>query len=231
MKTINVPAKIRAERGTRASRRLRRRGLIPAVLYGASLETLSLLVNPKDILAIINSETGYNSIFTLEVEGHGKQTVLIKDWLFEPVKSTLLHADFYRIAMDKALQVAVPIRTLGEAMGVKLQGGILEIVLREVQVECLPADIPDHIDVDVTELVFGTNIRVGDLKVDSKIKVLSDPNLTVAHLVAVKEEKPEVEAVEGVVAEAPAEPEVIKKGKAVEETEEGAAEAEKAEKK
>lgn len=224
MKSLSVQAKVRTAKGSRASRRIRREGFIPAVVYGAAKETLPLVVNPKEIVAILNSETGHNSIFTLEIEGHGKQTVLIKDWLFEPVKSALLHADFYRIAMDKPIQVTVPIRTVGEAEGVKLQGGILEIVLREVEIECLPADIPDHITVDVTPLVFGTNFRVGDLKVDSKIKILSDANLTLAHITSVKEEKPAVEAVEGAVPEAPAEPEVIKKGKVAAEGEEGAEE-------
>lgn len=230
MKAANVQAKIRTERGTRAARRIRRQGLIPAVIYGASKETFSLLVNPKEILSILNSETGRNSIFTLEIEGHGKHNVLIKDCLFEPVKSTLLHADFYRVAMDKPIQVTVPIRTVGEAEGVKLQGGILETVLREVVIQCLPADIPDQITVDVTALVFGTNIRVGDLKVDSKIKILSDPNLTVAHIASVKEEKPAVEAVEGAAPEAPAEPEVIKKGKVAAEGEEVPEPPEKSEK-
>lgn len=224
MKSLSVQAKVRTAKGSRASRRIRREGFIPAVVYGAAKETLPLVVNPKEIVAILNSETGHNSIFTLEIEGHGKQTVLIKDWLFEPVKSALLHADFYRIAMDKPIQVTVPIRTVGEAEGVKLQGGILEIVLREVEIECLPADIPDHITVDVTPLVFGTNFRVGDLKVDSKIKILSDANLTLAHITSVKEEKPVAEAVEGAVPEAPAEPEVIKKGKVAAEGEEGAEE-------
>ena len=230
MKAANVQAKIRTERGTRAARRIRRQGLIPAVIYGASKETFSLLVNPKEILSILNSETGQNSIFTLEIEGQGKHNVLIKDCLFEPVKSTLLHADFYRVAMDKPIQVTVPIRTVGEAEGVKLQGGILEIVLREVVIQCLPADIPDQITVDVTALVFGTNIRVGDLKVDSKIKILSDSNLTVAHITSVKEEKPVVEAVEGAAPEAPAEPEVIKKGKVAAEGEEVPETPEKSEK-
>ncbi len=231
MKAIHVQAKVRSERGTRASRRIRREGLIPAVVYGASQEALSLVVNPKEIVAILNSETGHNSVFTLEIEGHGKHTVLIKDWLFEPVRSQLLHADFYRIALDKAIKVTAPIRAVGEAEGVKLQGGILEIVLRDVEIECLPADIPDHIEVDVTHLVFGANIRVSDLKVDSKIKILSEPHLTIAHITSVKEEKPAVEAaVEGVAPEAPAEPEVIKKGKVTAEGEE-AVEAPEKEKK
>ncbi len=227
MKTFNIQAKIRTDRGTRAARRLRRQGLIPAVIYGASKETLPLTVNPKDLQAILDSETGHNTVFTLEIEGQGQQTVLIKDWLFEPVNSRLLHADFYRIALDKPIKVTVPVRAVGEAEGVKLQGGILEIVLREVDIECLPADIPDSIPIDVTPLVFGTNFRVGDLKVDSKIKVLSEPNLTIAHITSVKEEKPAAEVVEGAAPEAPAEPEVIKKGKVAEEEVPVAEEAEK----
>lgn len=220
MQSFNVKATVRKECGTRAARRLRRSGMIPAVMYGASKETISLTVNPKDLTTILQSETGHNSIFTVEIEGRGKQTVMIKDWCFEPVKSVLLHADLFRVALDKPLQVTVPIRTVGEAEGVKLQGGILEIVLREIDIECLPADIPDHIDVDVTQLVFGTNIRVGDLPVSSKIKILSDVNLTVAHITSVKEEKPVAEVLEGAAPAAPAEPEIIKKGKAAVEGEE-----------
>lgn len=213
MESFRVKAKVRTELGTRASRRIRRAGLIPAVVYGSSQETLPLLVNPKDLLTILNSETGHNSIFSLEIDGHGKQNVLIKDWRFEPVKSTLLHADFLRIAMDKPIQVTVSVHTVGEPEGVKLQGGILEIVLRDIEIECLPVDIPDHIVVDVSTLVFGTNIRVSDLQVSPKIKILSEPHLTVAHITSVKEEKPVVEVVEGAAPVAPAEPEVIKKGK------------------
>jgi large subunit ribosomal protein L25 len=231
LKAFNVKAQVRTATGSRASRRIRRDGLIPAVIYGSSQKTLSLVVNPKEITAILNSETGYNSIFTLEIEGHGKQNVLIKDWLFEPVKSSLLHADFYRVAMDKTIQVTVPIRTTGEAEGVKLQSGILEIVLREVQIECLPADIPDALTVDVSALVIGKNIRVSDLKVDSKIKILSDPHLTIAHITTVKEEKVVAEVVEGAVPEAPTEPEVIKKGKVAAEGEEVVEEAAPSEKK
>jgi large subunit ribosomal protein L25 len=217
-----------------ASRRVRRDGKIPGVVYGAGKDSLPVTVDPRQVLRILHSESGHNTIFDLALNGERAKAMIV-DWQYEPIKGTLLHIDLKRIAMDKALKVSVPIFLKGEAAGVKQQGGILEQIQREVEIECLPSNIPSHIDADVTHLVFGTVLRVADLPHDPKLKFLTDPNQPVAHIISVKEEvaaTPEAAAAEA--AAAPAEPEVIKKGK--QETEEEAAEApaekpEKAEKK
>ena len=173
--------------------------------------------------AILHSESGHNAIFTLEIKGKAPARVMLRDWQVDPLHGDLLHVDMVRVARDAKLKVKVPIHVTGEAKGVKVQGGIFEFLLREVEVECLPDDIPDHITVDVTELPIGRNLRVADLPVGEKVKVLTDAHRVVAHVVALKaeEEKPAAEVVEA----APAEPEVIRKGKA----EEAAGEEEEAE--
>ena len=217
MPQFNVAAEVRDQRGKNAARRLRMAGKIPAVLYGHNEDAVAVAVNPKELSAILHSQTGYNTIFTLTFQGSGKATaVMLKDWQHDPTKGNLLHADLVRIAMDQTLQLSVPITTTGEAKGVKLQGGIFEFVLREVEVECLPTDIPEHLTIDVSELEIGANFRVSDLNVDSKVKILSDPELVIAHVVAPKEEK----VPEPVEVAAPTEPEVIKKGKVAAEGEE-----------
>jgi large subunit ribosomal protein L25 len=216
------------------ARRVRRDGKIPAVVYGAGKDSLSISVDPRVVTRILNSETGHNSIFDLALNGE-KTKAMIVDWQYEPIKGRLLHIDVKRIALDKVLRVSVPIFLTGEAAGVKQEGGILEQMLREVEIECLPADIPSHIDVDVSHLTFGKVLRVSDLPHSEKVKFLTDANQPVAHVTSVKEEvvvTPEAAAAEaGAV---PAEPEVIKKGK--QETDEEGADAaaekpEKAEKK
>jgi large subunit ribosomal protein L25 len=218
-----VEAQPRTERGKNEARRVRRGGRIPAVLYGAKKQTLVLSVDPKQITRILTSESGHNTIFDLQV-GDERTKAMIVDWQYEPIKGALLHIDLKRIAMDQRLKVSVPIMLKGEAAGVKQQGGILEQVLREVELECLPADIPSHIEADVSELVFGKLLRVSDLTHSGRVKFLTDPNQTVAHIISVKEEvAPTPEAVAAEAAAAPAEPEVIKKGK--QEVEEGEAEA------
>jgi large subunit ribosomal protein L25 len=215
------------------ARRVRREGKIPAVVYGAQKDSLKVSVDPRHVLRILNSDTGHNTIFDLTLNGGERTKAMIVDWQYEPIKGKLMHIDLKRIAMDKVLRVSVPISLIGEAAGVKQEGGILEHMLREVEVECLPADIPSHIDVDVSHLTFGMVLRVSDLPHSEKLKFLTDANQPVAHVTSVKEEvvaTPEAVAAE---AAAPAEPEVIKKGK--QETEEGAEAApekpEKAEKK
>jgi large subunit ribosomal protein L25 len=214
------------------ARRVRREGKIPAVVYGAGKDSLPVSVDPRVVTRILNSESGHNTIFDLTLDGE-KTKAMIVDWQYEPIRGRLLHIDLKRIALDKVLSVSVPIELKGEAEGVKTQGGILEQMLREVEIECLPADIPSHIELDVTQLTFGKVLRVSDLPHSDKIKFLSDENQPVAHVTSVKEEvvaTPEAAAAEA--AAVPAEPEVIKKGK--QETEEEGAEAappEKAEKK
>jgi len=208
------------------ARRVRVGGKIPAVVYGAGGASVPVAVDPRQVLRILHSETGHNTIIDFSVAGGERTKAMIVDWLYEPIKGHLLHIDVKRIAMDKALRVKVPIMLRGEALGVKQDGGILEQVLREVEIECLPADIPSHIDADVSELVFGKVLRVSDLPHGAKLKFLSDANQTVAHVTSVKEEVVATPDAVAADAAAPAEPEVIKKGK--QDAEEG--EAEKPEK-
>jgi large subunit ribosomal protein L25 len=211
------------------ARRVRRSGKIPAVLYGAGKDVASLSVDPRQVLRILHSASGHNTIFELSLNGGERTKAMIVDWQFEPIKGKLLHIDLKRIAMDRKLTVMVPIVLKGEAAGVKQQGGILEQVLREIEIECLPGNIPALIEADVTELVFGKVLRVADLPHSDKFKVLTDENQSVAHIISVKEEvAPAPEAVAAEAAAVPAEPEVIKKGK--QEAEEEAAEEGGAEK-
>ncbi|GGG68971.1 50S ribosomal protein L25 [Edaphobacter dinghuensis] len=191
-----------------AARRVRVAGKIPAVVYGAGQDAVAVAVDPKAITKILHSDSGHNTIFDLNVEGSAVVKAMIVDWQNEPLKGRLLHIDLKRIAMDKAMRVSVPIQLVGTATGVKNQGGILDHVLREVEIECLPGDIPSHLDVDVTGLELHGVIRVSDLPHSGSIKFLGDENATVAHVTAVKEEAPAE-----VVAAAPTEPEVAKKGK------------------
>jgi large subunit ribosomal protein L25 len=218
------------EAGTKnQARRVRQEGKIPAVVYGAGKQSLAVTVDPRVVTRILNSESGHNTIFDLTLNGE-KTKAMIVDWQYEPIRGKLLHIDLKRIALDKVLKVSVPIVLKGEAEGVKTQGGILEQMLREVEIECLPADIPSHIDVDVSHLTFGKVLRVSDLPHSDKVKFLTDANQPVAHVTSVKEEvvvTPEAAAAE---AAAPAEPEVIKKGKQETEEEAEAPAPEKAEK-
>jgi len=205
------------------ARRVRRGGKVPGVLYGAGKDALPLSLDPRQVARILHSETGHNTIFDLSLNGGERTKAMIVDWQYEPVKGALLHIDLKRIAMHERLKVAVPIVLKGEAAGVKQQGGILEQIFRELEIECLPSDIPSSIEADVTELVFGKVLRVADLPHDPKLKFLSDSNQPVAHIITVKEEvAPTPEAVAAEAAAAPAEPEVIKKGKQEAEGEEGA---------
>jgi large subunit ribosomal protein L25 len=213
-------------RGKNEARRLRAGGRVPGVLYGAKKETVAVSLDPKQITRILHSESGHNTIFEVQA-GSEKARVMIVDWQYDPMYGKLLHIDLKRIAMDEKIRVKVPIHLVGEAEGVKTQGGILDQVLREVEVECLPGDIPSHIDADVTALVFGTVLRVSDLQSGDKLKFITDAGQTVAHITSVKEEEvaPTPDAAAEAAAAAPAEPEVIKKGK--QETEEEGAEAPK----
>ena len=227
--TNTLEAQPRTPGNKNDARRVRGEGKIPAVVYGAGQDAKAVTVDPRQVARILNSETGHNTIFDLTLDG-SKSKAMIVDWQYEPLKGKLLHIDVKRIAMDKKLAVLVPIMLKGEAAGVKQQGGILEQMLREVEVECLPTDIPSHIDADVSELVFGKVLRVADLPHSDKVKFLTDPNQPVAHVTSVKEEvapTPEAAAAEAAV---PAEPEVIKKGKQETEEEAGAAALEKPEK-
>jgi large subunit ribosomal protein L25 len=222
---IAVSAKPREAKNKGTARRVRRAGMVPAILYGAGKEPISISVNPKEIARIMTSAAGHNTIFDLNLDGGETTKAMIVDWQREPIKGAMLHVDVKRIAMDKKLTVKVPIVLKGEAYGVKTEAGILEQVLREIELECLPADIPSHIEVDVTELRSGQILRVKDLPHGGSVHFLTDEEDPVAHVVHVKEEVVEVtpEAAAAATAEAPAEPEVIKKGK--QEAEEGTPEA------
>jgi len=192
-----------------AARRVRAAGRIPAVVYGAGQAAVAVTVDPRIITRILHSDSGHNTIFDLDVTGSTTVKAMIVDWQNEPIKGALLHIDLKRIAMDKAIRVSVPIQLIGIPVGVKTQGGILEHVLREVEIECLPSDIPSHLDADVSLLEINQAVHVSDLPHSGTIKFLDDEGLTVAHVAMIKEE---VVAVEEVV-EAPVEPEVAKKGK------------------
>jgi large subunit ribosomal protein L25 len=192
-----------------------------------------LAVNTKQVTAILRSESGHNTLFQVNLGGK-QEPAIVKDWQVDPVTGNLLHVDLLRIAMDVRMKVKVPVHTFGEPTGVKVQGGVYEVVLREVEVECLPADIPTEFRADVTGLALNQSLRAGDLPIDkAKHKLVTDPQSVVSHVVALRaeEEKPVEAAVAGAV---PAEPEVIKKGKKEvegEEGEEGAKAGEKQEKK
>lgn len=213
MATSNIPAVVATPREGRfnknAARRVRVSGKIPAVVYGAGKEPVAVTVDPRVITKILHSDSGHNTIFDLDVTGASAVKAMIVDWQHEPIKGALLHIDLKRIAMDKAMRVSVPIQLVGIPVGVKSQGGILEHVLREVEIECLPADIPSHLDVDVSALEIHGTIRVSGLPHSGSIKFLGDENATVAHVATIKEE---VVAVDETAATA-AEPEVAKKGK------------------
>lgn len=206
----------RTATGKNEARRLRASGQLPAVVYGAqkagdAVAPVPVVVDPKGLLRIMRSESGVNTLIRLSIDGGSEATVLVKDYLVDPVTSALLHADFYRINMDRRLTVTVPVVLKGEAKGVKVQGGIVDFLQREIEVECLPAEIPDHIDVDISDLALGQAVYLRDVAVDVKWTPLDDLDLMLVHIVA-----PRVVEEEAVAEAAPAaavEPEVAKKGK------------------
>ena len=194
--------------------RLRRTGQIRAILYGGDTrEAEPIAVDPKALVKILHSDSGANTLIALKIEGAGDARVLLREYQVHPVTRELLHADFYRVAMDRVLRVTVPVHLTGEAKGVKAQGGMVDFVHRELVVECLPADIPEHITVDVTELMLHDGVRVRDLPA-GRWKPVSDADMLIVHVVAPKVEvAPEPVEAAAAPAAAPAEPEVIKKGK------------------
>src|SRR5258707_932503 len=213
------------------ARRLRVPGRVPATLYGGKGEVLALAVNTKQVTAILRSETGHNTLFQVDLGGR-QEPAIVKDWQVDPVSGNLLHVDLLRIAMDVRMRVKVPVHTFGEASGVKVEGGVFEVVTREVEIECLPGEIPTEFKLDISNLGLNQALRASDIPIDTaKMKLLTEPERVLAHVVTLKveEEKP----VDAVVADAatPAEPEVIKKGKKEVEGEEGAEAGEKQEKK
>ena len=230
MSEFVVAAESRTESGKSSNRRLRGRGLIPGIVYGAGREAVAVAVSPDAITDILRSASGENTLFDLEVGGE-RRKVILKEFQREPLKGQLLHADFFEVALDKLIEVEVHVELLGTPTGVKNQGGILDFITRELEVECLPADIPDKISLDVSELELGKHLRVSDVQSPSdRVTILTDPDVVIVHVVtpradvAAAEEEAEEEAAEA--AEDGAEPEVAKKGK----PEEGEA-GDKAEKK
>ena len=207
---ITLTAESRDSRGKNEARRLRARGLTPAVLYGATKDSVALSVSPKEVRKILR--TGHNTIFDLAIQGGESSPVMLVAWQNDPVKDSLLHVDLKRIDLSKRIIVKVPVHTLGEAKGVKLQGGLFEIVTREVEIECLPTDIPEEFTLDVSELMIGQNLRTSDIKLPENVKLLSATDQVIAHVVSVKAEE-EPAAVDVVAPVAAAEPEVVKKGK------------------
>jgi large subunit ribosomal protein L25 len=218
MANITIEATHREDRGKNNARRLRTTGQVPGVIYGGKGGAEAVSVNAKQVASILRSQAGHNTIFRLKLPG-GESNAMLKDWQVDPLRGVLLHVDMMRVAMDVKMRVKIPVHTFGEPQGVKLQGGIFEMVTREIEIECLPGEIPEEFRVDITDMMIGKQLRAGDIPLDpAKATLVTDPVRVIAHVVALREEeeKPaEAAAVEG----APAEPEVIKKGK--KEAEEG----------
>ena len=215
MAEMTVNAEARSSAGSAAARRLRRSGMVPAIVYGGSRENAVVSVDPKVIIRVLRSEAGRNTILSLKVAGGSADNVILKDWQVDPVRDTILHADFQRIAMDQELRVTVPIAVRGEAIGVKTDGGLLDVVLREIEVECLPADIPERIECDVTELKMNESIRVRDLPALERVRILAEPDRVIVHVVSIREEEvaAPAEAPEGEAVTVEGEPQIIAKGK------------------
>jgi large subunit ribosomal protein L25 len=211
-KDITVVAETRDSRGKNEARRLRVAGKIPAVLYGTGGSAIPLSVNPKDINKILHTKPGHNTIFDVAIQGGEQTPVMVVDWQHDPIKDNLLHIDLLRIDLSKRIFVSVPMHQTGEAYGVKTEGGMFEMVTREIQIECLPEDIPEQFVVDITEMKIGSNYRASQIPMVGSMKLISLPDLVICHVVSLRAE--EVVAADGA---AVAEPEVVKKGKKEEE--------------
>jgi large subunit ribosomal protein L25 len=209
---VTVAADVRNSRGKNEARRTRAAGKIPAVVYGAFQDPISISVNPRELQKLLKSETGYNTIFTLAIAGGESTAVMVVDEQVDPVRGHWLHADLKRIDLTKRLRVTVPVHTSGEPKGVKVQGGLLEIVTRSVEIECLPDEIPASFTVDVTELLIGQSKRASDLGISGSMKLTSPPDQVIAHIVSLRAEEAPA-TTDAAAAPAAAEPEVVKKGK------------------
>jgi large subunit ribosomal protein L25 len=221
-----LEAKTRDSFGKNEARRTRREGFVPGVLYGGDGKQATatpISVEPRALLRILHSESGANTLISLKLPGTGDTRVLVKEYQLDPVTHQLLHADFYRVAMDRVIQVTIPVIVRGEPKGVKQQGGVLEFIRREIEIECLPGDIPEHVEVDVSELMLHQGVRVRDLPTSPKWKALSEAEMMLVHVIMPKAEEapaPAEAAAAAATPAAPAEPEVIKKGKKEEAAEE-----------
>ena len=215
-KDITIVAEPRTLRGKNEARRLRVRGSAPAVLYGSGGDAVAVAVSPKEVSRILNSKTGHNTIFDIAVVGGETTPVMIVAWQRDPIKDNLLHVDLKRIDLTARIRVKVPVHTLGDPKGVKIQGGLHELITREIEIECLPDEIPEEFTIDVSELMIGQNIRASDIPLVGSTKLLSPADSVISHVITIKVEVEPV-AAEVAVAPAAAEPEVIKKGKKEEE--------------
>jgi len=210
----------RESRGKNEARRLRAAGRIPAVVYGGAGGSVPVAVDPKLLSRILHSDTGVNTLIGLNIEGGSPVQVLVKEFLLDPVHHHLLHADFYRVSMDKAITVTVPVALKGEARGVKQQGGVVDFPGREVEIECLPGDIPESLEIDISEMLIGNSVRLRDIAAGARWTPVSDPDTMLVHVVAPRAEEPAPAEAAAVAAPGgPAEPEVIKKGKTEKEDE------------
>ncbi len=219
---ITITAEPRETRGKNEARRLRARGLAPAVVYGAGKDSVAIAISPKDVNKILHGATGHNTIFEIAVNGLESSPVMIVDWLLDPVKDNLLHCDLKRIDMTKRMAVKVPVKTTSEPRGVKEQGGVYDVVTREIEIECLPDEIPDIFTVDVRELMLGQSLRASEIPLTGSMKLLTPPEAVVSHVVAARAVVEETAATPEAAAATPVaaaggEPEVIKKGKKEEE--------------
>jgi large subunit ribosomal protein L25 len=215
-KEITITAEPRSSSGKNEARRLRAKGSMPAVVYGGASGATPITISPKELTRILNSKTGHNTIFSLGVNGE-TTPVMIVDWQYDPIKDSLLHADLKRIDLTKRITVKVPVITLGDPKGVKLQGGIQDVVTREIEIECLPDEIPEQFVVNVADLMIGQSIRAADIPIEGSMKLVSLPDTVITHIISVKAEEAPAAEIAGTAAPAAAEPEVIKKGKKEEE--------------
>jgi large subunit ribosomal protein L25 len=208
---ITISAEPRDTRGKNEARRLRVRGLAPAVVYGPGTDPLTVAVDPKEVTRILKSTSGQNTIFNIDVQGQ-PTAVMIVDWQLDPIKGRLLHIDLKRIDLSKRIFVKIPVHTVGEARGVKLQGGLHEVITRDIEVECLPDEIIESFTIDVSNLVIGQSIRASEVPLVGSMRLVTAPDTVISHVVGVRASETEAEVVAPV-----AEPEVIKKGKKEEE--------------
>jgi large subunit ribosomal protein L25 len=217
---IIIKAEKRDLTGKNAARRIRRSGKLPAVLYGNEVDTIPLVLNKKDVFAILKSESGENTIFKISYDDD-EHDVMIKDFQQQITTDEIIHVDLIRIAMDKVIRVTVPVELVGVSVGVKSEGGFVDFVTREVDVECLPQKIPEHLEVDISGLHLNQNLRVEDLTLPEGVEILTEPETVVVHIEAPTEaEEEKVEEAEEIMAEEE-EPEVIGREKEEPESEEG----------
>jgi large subunit ribosomal protein L25 len=217
-KEYKIQAKVRTGRGKNDARRVRRDGLVPVTVYGGGAETVAAVAPLRDLAAILRSEAGRNTIFTIDVEGIGVSEVMFHDRQIDPVRGRLIHADLTRLVKGQKIEVTVPLHLIGEAFGVREKQGVLEQIIREIEIRCEPREIPDVIEVDVSNLDVHDVLHVSDIKVADNVEILNPADVVIATVGIIKEEEVVAPAVEG---EEPAEPEVIGKGKKEDEDEEG----------